>query len=321
MKRLILSLAGLCTAGLCMAAPGTYPSRPVTIIVPFPAGGTTDILAREVGNELSKKWGQPVVIENPSGASGTIGSGNLVRSAPDGYTLMVTATHHLINPTLLKATIPYDTKTAFTNLAMLATVPNVLVVNNKFPVASVQELIEVAKQKPGTVNFGSAGIGGANHLSGELFAHMADIKLTHVPYRGAAPALSDLLAGQIPMMFDSVPGVIGHLKSGNLRALAVTSSERVPQLPDVPTISEAGLDGFEAVAMFGLYGPAGIPADVTAKIADDVAQVLNSERIKTRFAEFGATPGDISQPEFTAYVNQEIDKWAEVINSANISLP
>lgn len=321
MKRLIISVASLCTVGMCVAAPATFPTRAVTIMVPFPAGGTTDILARELGNELSKKWGQPVVIENPSGASGTIGSANLVRSAPDGYTLMVTATHHLINPTLLKATIPYNTKTDFTDLAMLATVPNVLVVNNKFPVSTVKELIDVAKQKPGSINFGSAGIGGANHLSGELFAHMADAELTHVPYRGAAPALSDLLAGQIPMMFDSVPGVIGHIKSGNLRALAVTSSERVPQLPGVPTISEAGLDGFEAVAMFGLYGPAGMPPDITAKIADDVAQVLNSERIKTRFEEFGATPGDMSQSDFTAYVNQEIDKWAEVISAANISLP
>lgn len=321
MKSVIRVIAGVAMALACGATMAAgYPDRAVTIVVPFPAGGTTDILARQLGNALGNKWGVPVVIENKSGASGTIGSAYVARSAPDGYTLMVTATHHVINPTLLKKTIPYDTKKAFTSLAMVASVPNVLVVNKNFEPKTVQQLIDLAKKKPGELNFGSAGIGGANHLSGELFAHMAGIKLTHIPYRGAAPSLTDLLAGQIPMMFDSVPGVIAHIKSGDLRALGVTSVERVPQLPDVPTIAEAGVKGFEAIAMFGLYGPAGMPDDIVAAISRDVSQVLAAPDLKKKFAELGATPGHMSQPEFAKYVDNEIDKWGAVIEAADIKL-
>jgi len=321
MKSVIRVIAGVAMTLACGATMAAgYPDRAVTIVVPFPAGGTTDILARQLGNALGNKWGVPVVIENKSGASGTIGSAYVARSAPDGYTLMVTATHHVINPTLLKKTIPYDTKKAFTSLAMVASVPNVLVVNKNFEPKTVQQLIDLAKKKPGELNFGSAGIGGANHLSGELFAHMAGIKLTHIPYRGAAPSLTDLLAGQIPMMFDSVPGVIAHIKSGDLRALGVTSAERVPQLPDVPTIAEAGVKGFEAIAMFGLYGPAGMPDDIVATISRDVSQVLAAPDLKKKFAELGATPGHMSQPEFAKYVNDEIDKWGAVIEAADIKL-
>ncbi len=321
MKSVIRVIAGVAMTLACGATMAAgYPDRAVTIVVPFPAGGTTDILARQLGNALGNKWGVPVVIENKSGASGTIGSAYVARSAPDGYTLMVTATHHVINPTLLKKTIPYDTKKAFTSLAMVASVPNVLVVNKNFEPKTVQQLIDLAKKKPGELNFGSAGIGGANHLSGELFAHMAGIKLTHIPYRGAAPSLTDLLAGQIPMMFDSVPGVIAHIKSGDLRALGVTSAERVPQLPDVPTIAEAGVKGFEAIAMFGLYGPAGMPDDIVAAISRDVSQVLAAPDLKKKFAELGATPGHMSQPEFAKYVNDEIDKWGAVIEAADIKL-
>lgn len=321
MKNTIRMLAGSMVAAMCFsAAAAGYPDRAVTIVVPFPAGGTTDILARQLGNALSNEWGQPVIIDNRGGASGTIGSASMARSEPDGYTLMVTATHHVINPTLLKDTISYDTKATFSNVAMVATVPNVLVVNKDFKPQTVQELIALAKEKPGVINFGSAGIGGANHLSGELFAHMAGIKLTHIPYRGAAPSLNDLLAGEIPMMFDSVPGVLPHIKSGSLRALGVTSAERVSQLPDVPTISEAGVKGFEAIAMFGMYGPKDIPADVMQKLSKDVNRVLASTDIQQKFSALGATPGKMSQPEFDTYVNDEIDKWADVIQAAGIKL-
>lgn len=321
MKTFIRVMTGMAAALACTASmAASFPERPVTIVVPFPAGGTTDVLARRLGNGLAEKWGVTVVVDNKGGASGTIGSAGVARSTPDGYTLLLTATHHIINPTLLKDTISYNTKEAFTSLAMVATVPNVLVVNKNFEPKTVQELIDLAKKQPGEINFGSAGIGGANHLSGELFAYMADIKLTHIPYRGAAPSLTDLLGGQIPMMFDSVPGVIAHIKSGDLRALGVTSAERVPQLPDVPTISEAGVKGFEAIAMFGLYGPAGIPDDVVKKISQDVNEVLASKEVEASFDGLGATPGKMSQPEFAAYVDAEIDKWGEVIEAANIKL-
>jgi len=321
MKNMIRMLVGSVAAVMCSAVLGaSYPDRAVTIVVPFPAGGTTDVLARHLGNALANEWGQPVVIENRGGASGTIGSAAVARGNADGYTLLVTATHHIINPTLLKNTIPYDTKATFANVAMLATVPSVLVVNKDFAPKTVQELIDLAKKKPHEINFGSAGIGGANHLSGELFAHMADVKLTHIPYRGAAPSLNDLLAGQIPMMFDSVPGVIAHIQSGALRALGVTSTERVPQLPDVPTVSEAGVEGFESIAMFGMYAPKKIPDDVLQKISEDVNRVLSSPDLEEKFNALGATPGKMSQPEFDSYVNQEIDKWAEVITAADIKL-
>ena len=256
MKNILRAVSGIAAALVTSTAlAAAYPERTVTIVVPFPAGGTTDVLARHVGQALSEKWGEAVVIDNKGGASGTIGSAGVTRSDPDGYTLLLTATHHVINPTLLKETISYDTKESFTNLAMVATVPNVLVVNSEFEPKTVQELIDLAKEKPGMINFGSAGIGGANRLSGELFAHMADLDLVHIPYRGAAPSLNDLLAGQIPMMFDSVPGVLGHIESGSLRALGVTSSERVPQLPNVPTIDEAGVEGLKPLPCSACMGP------------------------------------------------------------------
>jgi len=322
MKHIVRVVTGVLAAFACTAAAAaSYPDRAVTIVVPFPAGGTTDVLARHMGKALSEKWGQPIVIENKSGASGTIGSADVARSSPDGYRLLFTATHHIINPTLLKDTISYDTKAAFSNIALVASVPNVLVVNKNFEAKTVQDLIRMAKEKPGAINFGSAGIGGANHLSGELFAYMAGVKLTHIPYRGAAPSLNDLLAGQIPVMFDSVPGVLAHIQSGSLRALGVTSKERVPQLKDVPTIAEAGVKDFEAISIFGLYGQKNMPAMVLEKISNDVRNVLQSADIKKQFAALGATPGNMPQPRFDAYVNKEIDKWAEVIQQANITLP
>src|SRR5699024_4566436 len=195
MKYLMQYTVGVIAALFSSLALGAgYPERAVTVVVPFPAGGTTDVLARHLGNSLSEEWGQPVIIENKGGASGTIGSADVVRSKPDGYTLLLTATHHVINPTLLADTISYDTKDSFTNISLVATVPNILVVNKDFEPTTVQELINLAKKEPGQINFGSAGIGGANHLSGELLAHMADINITHVPYRGEAPSVVDTVA-------------------------------------------------------------------------------------------------------------------------------
>jgi len=254
-----------------------FPSRTVRLIVPFPPGGTTDILAREVGAQLAQKWGVPVTVDNKAGASGTIGSQDVQRSAPDGHTLMITATHHVINPSMRK-TLPYDTKADFTSLALIAVVPNVLVVSPGFAPATVAELIRVAKDRPGAISFGSTGIGGANHLSGELFKAMAGVDMVHVPYKGAAPALNDLLGGQIPVMFDSVPGVLPHIRSGKLRALGVTTKARVASLPEVPTIDEAGVRGFEATAWFGMYGPRAMPAELAARINRDTREAGQARR-------------------------------------------
>lgn len=307
----------LLSAGLALGQP--YPSQPVKIVVPFPPGGTTDILARQLATELTGKWSTPVVVENKAGASGTIFSEQLTRTAPDGYTLMLTATHHVINPGLYK-NLKYDTKTSFTPLAQVAAVPNVLLVHPSVPVKTVADLIRYGKDNPGKLSFGSAGSGGANHLSGELFNSMTGVQMVHIPYKGAAPALNDLLGGTIPVMFDSLTGVIQHIKAGQLRALGVTSLKRSNAAPDIPTLDESGVKGFEATAWFGLYGPAGMRPDLVKKISADVLEVLQSPRIKAQFAEQGAEAGSMTQAEFTAFVNAEIDKWSKVISSAQLKL-
>lgn len=296
-----------------------FPTQTVRIVVPFPAGGTTDILARQLANGLQQRWGKPVIVDNRGGASGTIFSEQLARMPADGYTLMLTATHHVINPGLYKH-LKYDTRTDFTPLAEVASVPNVLVVNPSFPAKTVQELVAYAKAHPGKVNFGSSGTGGANHLSGELFKMMAGVDMVHVPYKGAAPALNDLLGGQIPVMFDSVPGVLQHIQSGRLRALGVTSSRRSPALPNVPTIDEEGLKGFEATAWFGLYAPGRMDPKLRDRIAGDVLQVLNSAEIRSRFEALGAEPGTMTQAQFAAFVDSELAKWGKVINEAKVTI-
>jgi tripartite-type tricarboxylate transporter receptor subunit TctC len=296
-----------------------FPTQAVKLVVPFPAGGTTDILARQLAKALSDRWGKPVIVDNKAGASGTIFSEQLTHMPADGYTLMLTATHHVINPGLYK-NLKYDTRTDFTPLAEVAAVPNVLVVHPSFPPKSVKELIAYAKANPGKVNFGSSGTGGANHLSGELFKLMAGVDMVHVPYKGAAPALNDLLGGQIPMMFDSVPGVLQHIQSGKLRALGVTSLKRSPALPDVPTIDEAGLKGFEATAWFGLYAPGHMEPKLRDKIAGDVLQVLQSPAIRSQFASLGAEPGSMTQAQFASFVDAELNKWAKVISDAHVKI-
>jgi tripartite-type tricarboxylate transporter receptor subunit TctC len=318
--RVAAAALGLAAVAAPFAVPAQdFPTQTVKIVVPFPPGGTTDILARQLATELQQKWGKPVVVENRAGASGTIFSEQLARMPADGYTLMLTATHHVINPGLYK-NLKYDTRTDFTPMALVAAVPNVLVTHSSFPAKSVQELIAYAKANPGKVNFGSSGSGGANHLSGELFKAMAGVDMVHVPYKGAAPALNDLLGGQIPIMFDSVPGVIQHIKEGKLRALAVTSLKRSPALPDVPTIDEAGIKGFEATAWFGLYAPGKMQPQLRDKVAGDVLQVLQTPKIRALFAQQGADAGAMTQPQFASFVDTELNKWSKVITDAKVKI-
>ena len=319
--------AWLCLGALSLLPLGAraqaFPDHPVRLVVPFPAGGTTDILARMLGNALGTTWKQPVVIENKPGASGTIFSEQLARTPPDGYTLMVTATHHVINPALYK-NLRYDSKTDFTPIAQVAAVPNVLVINPAFAernhIDSVKDLIAYAKANPGTVNFGSSGTGGANHLSGELFKALAGVSMVHIPYKGAAPALNDLLGGQIPVMFDSVPGVLQHIRAGKLRALAVTSLDRSSALPEVPTLDEAGVKGFEATAWFGLYAPGHMDPKLTERLSKDVLAVLRTPAIREQFAQQGAVPGTMPQAAFAAFVDAEREKWAKVVHDAHITI-
>lgn len=314
------ALATLSVAAMPLAAQAqAFPTQTVKIVVPFPAGGTTDILARQLAKELGERWGNTVIVDNRAGASGTIFSEQLARMPADGHTLMLTATHHVINPGLYK-NLKYDTRTDFTPIAQVAAVPNVLVVHPSFPPKSVQEMVAYAKANQGKVNFGSSGTGGANHLSGELFKSMAGVDMIHIPYKGAAPALNDLLGGQIPVMFDSVPGVLQHIQSGKLRALGVTTLKRSAALPDVPTIDEAGIKGFEATSWFGLYAPGRMEPKLRDKLAGDVRAVLQSAGIRAQFAALGAEPGTMSQAQFASFVDAELAKWGKVISDASVKI-
>ena len=270
------------------AAAQPYPSKPIRLVVPFPAGGTTDILAREVGQRLSLSLGQPVVIDNRPGAAGNIGSELVAKSAPDGYTLlMATVGTHAINPNLY-ARIPYDHVKDFAPVVLVAGVPNVLEVTPSLPVHSVADLINLAKEKPGQINFASSGSGTSIHLSGELFKTMAGVDMTHVPYKGSAPAITDLIGGQVQVMFDNLPSSLQQIKAGKLRAIAVTSAQRAPALPDVPTIAESGLPGFEATSWFGIVAPTGTPPTIIARINADVNQWLQSPEAKDKLLAQGA---------------------------------
>jgi len=293
-----------------------YPSKPIRLVVPFPAGGTTDILAREVGQRLALSLGQPVVIDNRPGAAGNIGSELVAKSAPDGYTLlMATVGTHAINPNLY-ARMPYDHIKDFAPVVLVAGVPNVLEVTPSLPVHSVADLIKLAKEKPGQINFASSGSGTSIHLSGELFKTMAGVDMTHVPYKGSAAAITDLIGGQVQVMFDNLPSSLPQIKAGKLRAIAVTSAQRAPALPDVPTIAESGLPGFEATSWFGLVAPAGTPSSIIGRINADVNQWLQSSEAKEKLLAQGAVAAGGSPEQFTAYIRSETEKWSRVVKAS-----
>lgn len=302
--------------GLADAAAQTYPAHPIRLVVPFPPGGTTDIIAREVGQQLTQSLGQSVVVDNRPGAAGNIGSELVAKSAPDGYTLlMCTVGTHAINPSLY-AKLPFDPAADFAPVILVASVPNVLEVTPSLPVHSVADLIKLAKQKPGQINFASSGSGTSIHLSGELFKAMAGVDMTHVPYRGSAPALADLISGQVQVMFDNLPSSLPQIKAGKLRAIAVTSAQRAPALPDVPTIAESGLPGFEATAWFGVVAPAGTPPAVIARINRDLNQWLQTPEAREKLLAQGALAEGGSAEQFAAYIRAETEKWARVVKTS-----
>ncbi len=307
-----ISLTSLISPAQAQSIPGNQ----IRIIVPFPAGGTTDILARFVAQYLGEKLGVTAIVENRPGASGTIGSEAVAKSPADGSVLLITATHHVINPSLRKS-LPYDTQKDFSPIAVIATAPNALCVAKDFPARTVAELIAMAKQQPGKL---SSGIGGANHLSGELFKQMAGIGLEHIPYKGAAPAMNDLIGGHIPIMFDTLPTVLPAAQAGNIRVLAVTSLQRAASLPDVPTLNEAGVTGFEATSWFGMYMPQANGSPVHAKLVATMQQILAAPATREKFATQGVEPGTRTGAEFAAFVDAEITKWGAVVKTANVPL-
>ena len=324
----IRSLARPLAALLCAAStlvlsvlPGAalaqaWPNKPVRLVVPFPAGGTTDILARAMAQKLSESLGQAFVVDNRPGAGGNIGSDIVAKSAPDGYTLLMgTVGTHAINPGLYPK-MPYDHVKDFVPVVLVAGVPNVLVVHPDVPVRSVADLVALARAKPGTINFASSGAGTSIHLSGELFKSLAGVQITHVPYKGSAPALTDLLGGQVQIMFDNLPSALPHIKSGKLRALAVTSTKRAPALPDLPTIAESGVPGFEASSWFGILAPAGTPRDIVMRINVEANKALQSAEMKEKLLGQGAEAVG-NPPEFFAdTIRTETTKWAKVVKDS-----
>jgi tripartite-type tricarboxylate transporter receptor subunit TctC len=293
-----------------------YPTKPVRLVVPFPPGGTTDILARAVAQTLSEAWGQQVIVDNHPGAGGNNGSDLVAKAPHDGYTLLMgTVGTHAINPSLY-AKMPYDHVKDFTPVILVAGVPNVLVVNPSVPAHSVEELIALAKANPGKLNFASSGNGTSIHLSGELFKTMTGTQITHVPYKGSAPALTDLMGGQVQLMFDNLPSSLAFIKAGKLRALAVTTSTRSAALPDVPTLAESGLPGFEASSWFGVLAPAGTPREIVVKLNGAIDAWLASAGAREKLAAQGAIAAGGPPDAFVRHIATETAKWAKVVKAS-----
>ena len=297
-------------------AQSPFPSHPVRIFVPYPPGGGVDILARTLGDVVSRQWGQSVVVENRPGAGGVVASQALATSAADGYTLMVVASGHATNAFLYQK-LPYDTFKSFTPISLLASSPNILVVRKDSPFKTLGDVIAQARAKPGSLSFGHAGNGTSTHLAGELLKNLAGIDMEAISYKGGAPAINDLLGGQIPMSFNNAPEALGQLEAGTLRALAVTTVARSPFLPKVPAIAET-LPGYDTEVWWGLLGPAGMPSELVTKISQDFVAALNAQPVKERLAKFGASPIGSTPQQFDARIIADYDKWGPIIKAAGI---
>ncbi len=295
----------------------TYPSRPVRILVPAAAGGTVDLLTRAISGKLGDHLGQPVVVENRAGATTSIAEEYVVRSAPDGYTLLMSSITLATQP-FIRAHLSYDPQRDLAMISLIATSGNVIVVNPSVPARTVAELIELAKSSPKPLYYGTPVYGATGHLAGEMFNQMAGVKLVQVAYKGAAPALQDLIAGQIQMTFDNIPAAINYIRSGRIRPIAVTSAKRDRQLPNVPTIAESGLPGYDIVAWFGMVGPAKLPAGVIARIHDEVVKTLKDPGVLERFDRLGFDAVGSTPEEFRAYVKAEAEKLGRVIRNAGM---
>ncbi len=310
-------LAGVVSVGPAQAE---FPERSVTLVVPFAAGGSTDVVARVIAERMSADLGQQVVVQNVGGAGGSLGAGNVARAEPDGYTiLMGTVATHALNPLILKNK-PYDAETDFAPVSLLVVVPNVLVVNPQLPAKDVKELLALLKADPEKYSYASSGNGTPLHLSGELFNAMAGVKMQHVPYKGSGPALTDVIGNQVPIMFDNLPSSSGHIKAGTLRALAVTTAERAPSFPDVPTMAEAGIPGYETYTWNALFAPKDTPKDVVDRLNASAKVAMADPAVVERMKEFSATVVASSPEELAAHVKAEMAKWTPVVRDANVQM-
>lgn len=321
MKRLICrAIAAACITVACVNVHAqSYPDRPVRIIVPSPPGGSTDQLARLMGQKLGEKWGQTVVIENKPGAGLTLGADYVAKQPPDGYTLLMGALHHSIAPAVYKS-LPYDFQRDLAPITVVAVVPNVLIVPQSLPAKSVADLIALARAKPGSLTYGSTGAGTAHHLIGEQFNDMAGVQTLHVPYKGSGPALIDLMGGRIDMMFDTAASCLPHIQSGKVRALAVATSTRSSALPDVPTLDEAGLKGFDIATWFGFLTPTGTPQAVIDKVHLDTVAILKDQAIQKQLLAMGAEPVGNTPQEMTKQIADETIKFKALAQKANLSI-
>ncbi len=317
-----LSAITLAVAGVSgtATAQDKWPSKPITYVVPFPAGGTTDILARLISQKLGPALGGTVIVENRAGAGGNIGSDFVAKAAPDGYTILGgTISSHAINVSLYPK-LPYDPVKSFAPIALIGTNANVLVVGAASPYKTVQELTAAAKAKPGSVSFASAGNGTSQHLSGELYKGIAGLDMVHVPYKGSAPAMQDVIGGQVPMMFDTSVVAGPFIESGKVRALAVTSAKRTPLLPKVPTMAESGVPGYDLQSWQAIFAPAGTPAPILQRLQTEVAKIIKSPEIQERLGKLGMEPSTLTPEQFAAFQASEIVKWAKVIKAGNIKI-
>ncbi len=315
---LVASLLSLWAAPAMSQA--SYPNKPVKLIVPFPPGGGNDVIGRVIAQKLTDRWGQNVVVENRAGANGIVGLQALMQSPADGYTLAVGAAGPLaVNPSLY-ARLPYDPLKDFTPITNLVNFPLLLVTHPSVAAKNTRELVALAKSKPGQLSYASPGSGNSGHLAGELFNSMAGVKTVHIPYKGQGPALTDLVAGQVQMLYSSIPSVIQQVRNGQLRAIAVGSAQRLPSLPDIPTLSESGVPGYEAYSWVGLVAPANTPADIVKKIHRDVSEILKDKEVADKLNQQGALPVGDTPEEFAVYIKNEIAKWGKVVREANIKV-
>ncbi|MBP6895326.1 MAG: Bug family tripartite tricarboxylate transporter substrate binding protein [Gammaproteobacteria bacterium] len=317
-RRAGLALVATLATGALLApvlgqAQGAYPNKPIHIVVPFPPGGSTDVLARRIGDKLASAWGQPVVVDNRAGAGGTVGADYVAKSAPDGYTLLMGVTGSNAIAQALYAKLPYDVVKDFAPVSMVVSAPLVLAVNPDVKVRTAQEFLALAKSKPGGLSYGSAGNGTSMHLTGEMYKQAAGVSMVHIPYRGSAGMLTDLMSGQIQATFGDVLVLMPQIQAGKLRALAVTSKTRHPMLPDVPTLDEAGLKGFEALSWQGLFAPAGTPPEVVEKLSAEVNKAVRSPDVREYFASRGFIVEGTTPAAFKALIEAEVKKWTPIV--------
>ena len=318
-KLLALIGPGIAALALALSASAqSFPSKPIKIVVPFPPGGFNDVLGRTLAQDFQKAWNQPVLVDNRPGGNTIIGSDLVAKSAPDGYTLLVVALPFSVLPSLFAGKLPFDVQRDFAPVSLCAGSPNMLVVNPSLPVNNVKELIALAKSQPGKLTYASAGNGTSNHVSAEYFKMLTGTDMLHIPYKGSAPSVADLIGGQVDMLFDNVPNVIQHVKAGKLKPLAVTSTMRSFQAPEVPTMQEAGVPDYEVNVWFGLLATAGTPPDVVAKLSAETVRVLNLPEVRERFRTLGVEVIASSPEQFAQHLRSEIAKWGRVVREAKI---